>query len=132
MSHINLSQFVQKAEQLAEQHQLGVCIALLNSCGEKEFFISIGSIKPCSIKLSELKAKTAYQFTADNDQIYSLLKQLGDTPLFSEDYCFIPGGKFIPNLFGQHKYLGVSSTDPSKDAELAKSLVEYLYLGEKS
>ncbi|MBF7685104.1 heme-binding protein [Acinetobacter sp. B10A] len=131
MNNINISGLVQTAKNIVSTESIGLCICLLNQAGQKVFFISLGQIKPCSIKMSEMKAFTSYQFTHDNDEIYQLLKSLGDTPLISEQYCFIPGGKYIPNLFGHDAFLGVSSTDPSQDAKIADELVNYLYLGDK-
>lgn len=130
MNNMNTYRLIEKAENIVNRENIGICICLLNNQGKKEFFISMGTIKPCCIELSEKKAITSYQFTNDNYEIYSLLKTLGDTPLFSQDYCFIPGGKYIPNLFGSDKFLGVSTTNPSKDSEIADELTNYLYLGD--
>lgn len=129
MNNIDISNFIIQAKALVKNFDVGLCITILNASGNKEFFISLGEIRPCSIDMSEKKAKTAYNFMGDNHQIYDLLKGLGDMPLISSEYCFIAGGNYLSDQFGNKKFLGVSSSDPSKDLEIAKILANDLMSG---
>jgi len=122
----NIKVFIEKIEELAAIHEVGLCVSLLDDNGEQIFFIKIGAAIPLSTVFSQLKAKTSYLFQADNHEAYAAVKSLGHVALFDQNYCFIEGGKVISNSSGKKQYLGVSSTAPLKDREIAEQLQQLL------
>lgn len=126
MMNLDTCDLMEQAKALATELEVGFCMSILNEKGQKEFFIRVGEIRPCSIELAEKKAVTAYEFSHDNHEIYRLLKSLGDMPLVSKAYCFIPGGKVVSSTSGIKYFLGISSSDPHKDLDIVNQLADYL------
>ncbi|MCH7313790.1 heme-binding protein [Acinetobacter sp. ANC 3882] len=122
----NIKDFIEKIEEIAVIQDVGLCVSLLDDKGEQIFFIKIGPAIPLSTEFSQLKAKTSYLFQADNHDVYASIKDLGQVALFDQNYCFIDGGKVVANPSGKKQYLGVSSTAPLKDKEIAEQLGQFL------
>lgn len=57
MNNIDISNFIIQAKALVKNFDVGLCITILNASGNKEFFISLGEIRPCSIDMSEKRLK---------------------------------------------------------------------------